>query len=175
MLSVTTQLSTTESEKGIKNHLRSNYPWLLYSRPIGFIYFIFLWIVSFVDSASFSDIFYQMDYIQLLISINLFLLPYFFIWQAKYNIKKNPNFNKSIKWVFDHERLSAHGEGFSFSSDWTNINNVIFMHDGILIYPQKNLYHWISKTFFKNEDDINTLKSIIYDHVDKSKISERKK
>ena len=173
MLSVTTQLSILESKKGIKNHLRYNYRWVLYAKPIGLVGFIFFVIMAYIESSSFSDMLNTIDYLPLLISINLIFLPSIFIWQAKYNTKKSPNFNKSINWVFDHEGLSGNGEGFNFSSDWTNIYKVIFTLDGILIYPQKNLFYWISKSFLKNEDDINNLKSIICNQVDKSKISER--
>ncbi|HOF62322.1 MAG TPA: YcxB family protein [Candidatus Latescibacteria bacterium] len=110
------------------------------------------------------------NYAFLLLGILSVTLPLWRLLLVKRNIRRMPNFGKTINWTMDETGLRGRGEGFDFSQDWSTIYSATITRDGFLVYPQKQMFYWLPSSGFTKREDVETAEGLITQHVKRTKM-----
>ncbi|MGL5832651.1 MAG: YcxB family protein [Waterburya sp.] len=71
------------------------------------------------------------------------------------NIKRLNYKNKEIEWEISRDKIVSRIINLSESTySWELIQGVLDTPKGFLLYPQKNIFHWLPKQAFTKEEDI---------------------
>ena len=76
-------------------------------------------------------------------------------------LKKHPQFNNTLNWVFNEDRLKLETEHSSLSADWSLYLKTYTVPDGFLLYPQKGAFNWIPRSAFRSGEDAQVLEDIL--------------
>ncbi len=163
MITFTSELKESELLSGVRAHFRTatREKWLLPLSAI--VLFIIFGPMAWRDP---SD---MMNYPFLLLGVLAVTLPLWRIPLVKRNIRRMPNFGKTINWTMDEAGLRGQGEGFEFSQDWSTIYSATITPDGFLVYPQKQMYYWMPSLGFAKREDVETAENLITRHVKRTK------
>ena len=93
---------------------------------------------------------------------------YLIKWRIKQTIRKIPSLNAQVTWTFDDQKYVMQTDHASGQNAWQNVFEAVVFPEGVLIYPQKQLFHWIPREAFR--DNYELLKPIISKNVAKHKI-----
>jgi hypothetical protein len=86
----------------------------------------------------------------------LFARPLAF-WQFRRAIMRSPSYGSVITYTFTTDQFAISGEGHDATIAWTKLYSATESKGGLLLYPQKNLFHWIPATAFDSPSDIATV------------------
>jgi len=103
------------------------------------------------------------------IGLTFLFYPRFLVYNGMRRIKISPFYGKEISWEIT-DSLSASAEGFNSSTKLEMHYQVFFTKDGILIYPEKDLFHWLPREGFQDEESFMQAKALIASKIDKSKL-----
>ena len=81
--------------------------------------------------------------------------------QFRRALKKHPQFNDTLNWVFNEEGLKLETEHSSLSADWKLYLKTYTVPDGFLLYPQKRAFNWIPRSAFRSDEDVRVLAEIL--------------
>ncbi|MGL5939402.1 MAG: YcxB family protein [Waterburya sp.] len=82
------------------------------------------------------------------------------------NFEKLNYENKQVEWEISKTKIVSRIMNLSESSfNWDFIQGILDTPTGFLLYPQKNLFHWLPKSGFANEEDIAHFVFIAQDKV----------
>lgn len=82
------------------------------------------------------------------------------------NFKKLNYENKQVEWEISKDQIVHRMINLSESRfQWALIQGVSDTPEGFLLYPQKNMFYWLPKSEFKNEEDIAHFAFIAQDKV----------
>lgn len=143
--------NTQEAILGAKYHLKNSLAQKIINTIylIVAIYFILFGLYSllvFGDFGGISSIIWGLFYI-FLSKLNLIL--------SARNIKRLNYENKEIEWEIDRDKIVSRIINLSESTySWELIQGVLDTPKGFLLYPQKNMFHWLPKQAFTKEEDI---------------------
>ena len=71
------------------------------------------------------------------------------------NCKQSNYENKQVEWEINKDIIIHRSINLSESKfSWDLIQGVLDTPDGFLLYPQKNMFYWLPKKAFNNEEDI---------------------
>lgn len=163
MITFTSQLKESELLRGVRAHFRTatREKWLL---PLSGV--VLFTIFGRMAWRAPSDI---TNYPFLLLGVLGVTLPLWRIPLVKRNIRRMPNFGKTINWTMDEAGLRGRGEGFEFSQDWSTIYSATITRDGFLVYPQKQMYYWMPSLGFAKREDVENAEALITQHVKRTK------
>ena len=89
------------------------------------------------------------------------------LWKTRRNLRKLPALNKQVNWTIDDTGFGGKSEGFDFSTSWPMIYSVTIEKEGLLVYPQKYVFHWLPASGFQSPEEYEAAKAIIKTHVKK--------
>lgn len=164
MITSVSELKEGELLRGVRAHYRTTTgeKWLL---PLsGIVLFAIFGGMAWRDP---SDV---TNYPFLLLGVLGITLPLWRIPLVKRNIRRMPNFGKTINWMMDEAGLRGRGEGFEFSHDWPTIYSASITRDGFLVYPQKQMYYWMPSSGFATREDVEAAENLITQHVKRTKM-----
>ncbi len=82
------------------------------------------------------------------------------------NFKKLNYENKQVEWEINKDKIIHRMINLSESTfQWDLIQGISDTPDGFLLYPQKNMFYWLPKSEFNNEEDIAHFAFIAQDKV----------
>ncbi|MGL5075961.1 MAG: YcxB family protein [Waterburya sp.] len=82
------------------------------------------------------------------------------------NFEKLNYENKQVEWEISKTKIVSRIINLSESTfNWDFIQGILDTPTGFLLYPQKNLFHWLPKRGFANEEDIAHFVFIAQDRV----------
>jgi hypothetical protein len=147
--------SADEVTRGLKAHLRYNSGPLKFVRYLGGIMIFCALFAMIWNKDTFLSIFPA-----LLLGIFFLVINQITCWQVRRKFQKNPNKDSQILWSFSPENLHSEGDGFNFEMAWRKVFQFVDTPSGFLIYPQKQIYHWVPFTGFKNDSEIDCVRQI---------------
>lgn len=77
------------------------------------------------------------------------------------SLRKSAHFGKSYTWTITEHEIEAHGEGAMSKVAWNQFHETVATPDGLLLYIDKNVYHWIPRKGFSSERDYDEARRII--------------
>ncbi len=78
-------------------------------------------------------------------------------WQFSRAVRRSPSFQSEMTYSFDPEQIINSGEGHHATFTWKKLYSAAFTKEGVLLYTNKNLFHWIPVTAFTSPADIVTV------------------
>jgi hypothetical protein len=148
--------STAETSQGLRMHLRWNSPTQVFRVILGWIMVFFGVCTLLRGKVALPK---TIPIIGMILLGLLFIFRNRFIdWAFKLRFRNNPNKDALVRWTFSPETISSEGEGFNFTMSWNEVFAFIDSSKGFLIYPQKQLFHWIPFSGFKSEAEVDCVR-----------------
>ena len=85
-------------------------------------------------------------------------------WQFGRAVRRSPSFGSVMTYTFDPQQITNSGEGHQASFTWKKVYAATVTADGVLLYTNKNLFHWIPVTAFTSPSDVTTVKTYLRDN-----------
>ncbi|MCW0217438.1 MAG: YcxB family protein [Prosthecobacter sp.] len=85
-------------------------------------------------------------------------------------LKEKPSGHKAISWNFQEKGAACSSEGAYSLTEWERVSESVSCPDGILIYWEKAVFHWLSKAAFASESDYDRFLQLIAAKTKHSKI-----
>jgi hypothetical protein len=79
------------------------------------------------------------------------------MWQFSRAVRRSPSFGSEMTYTFDPQQIVNSGGGHHATFTWKKLYSATVAPDGILLYTNKNLFHWIPVTAFASPSDIATV------------------
>jgi hypothetical protein len=86
------------------------------------------------------------------------------MWQFSRAVRRSPSFGSEMTYTFDPQQIVNSGEGHHATFTWKKLYSATVTRDGILLYTNKNLFHWIPVTAFASPSDMATVQSYLQDN-----------
>jgi hypothetical protein len=87
-------------------------------------------------------------------------------WNYRRVIKSHMLIGKEMTWTFDETYLvGAADNGFEVKMTWASMQSVLLTPQGILVYPQKNTFHWIPASAFSDTNVYHQAIQYVKQHV----------
>lgn len=156
--------TSEQMSEGLRGHLRNNSGLLMMNQRLnqilGGILFFFGVATLFRGKAVIGSRAFPMVIVTILLGLGLMFRNRLFVWITELSFRKNPNKDVLVTWTFSPEMISSKGEGFNFTMSWNKVFAFIDSPKGFLIYPQKQIFHWIPFGGFANDSDIDCVRQI---------------
>ena len=86
----------------------------------------------------------------------LFLRHFEYKYFARRRFKKRPDKNKRIRIEVTEDIIKSEVEDIGKSeANWNSVYKALRNKEGIIIYPNEGIYHWIPNHAFQNEEELN--------------------
>jgi hypothetical protein len=97
----------------------------------------------------------------------LFLLglPLILRQLAKRNVAKLPTLGREMVWQLNKQGLTGQTSSGNFSQTWQSMEDALISDDGILIYSQKIVTHWLPRSAFSSTADFQQAKQFVQNGV----------
>ncbi|MFH1228282.1 MAG: YcxB family protein, partial [Planctomycetota bacterium] len=164
MIIAQSQFSEEEVSRGMRIHFNKNSSLKSSKLLFGFIGILFFLngIMYLIHEPMHYIRSITIDFVAGIIFFSIpFLYHIFISWLIKINIRKMPVLNKKATWLFDDKGISGKGEGFESSTAWQFIYSATISKEGLLIYPQENLFYWIPLSGFQTPEEFEAAQKII--------------
>ena len=76
-------------------------------------------------------------------------------------VRRSPSYGGEMTYMFDPQQIVNSGEGHHATFTWKKLYSATVTRDGILLYTNKNLFHWIPVTAFESPDDMATVQTYL--------------
>jgi hypothetical protein len=83
------------------------------------------------------------------------------LWQFSRAVRRSPSFGSEMTYTFDPEQIVNSGEGHHSTFTWKKLYSATVTDEGVLLYTNKNLFHWIPVTAFSSPSDIATVQTYL--------------
>ena len=91
-----------------------------------------------------------------------FLLRYWVSgFQFRRSLKKHPQFNSTLSWVFDEDGVEVENEHGTSKSKWSAFLKTYTVSDGFLLYPHRAAFNWIPNSALRSDEDVHVLEDIL--------------
>ena len=91
-------------------------------------------------------------------------------WQFRRNIKRSPSYGCEMTYTFEPGQVTISGDGFHSTFIWNRLYSATVSPKGILLYPQKIVFHWVPASAFASPGDIDTVNSYLQQNGVKTKV-----
>ena len=92
-------------------------------------------------------------------------------FRFKRNIEKNPGYQIPTKWEFTENGITQTSKLGSSELSWSAIYETVTTPEGVLLYPQKNLYFWIPVRYFEYDEQFHELEELLAKKTKNKKIT----
>ena len=82
-------------------------------------------------------------------------------WQFRRAVRRSPSHGSEMTYTFDPEQVTISGEGHHSTFTWKKLYSATVTDEGVLLYTNKNLFHWIPVTAFPSPSDIATVQGYL--------------
>ena len=82
-------------------------------------------------------------------------------WQFRRAARRAPSYDSEITYTFDPQQIVVAGEGHHSTFTWKKLYSATISNDGILLYPQKTLFHWVPVTAFATPSDLASVRGFL--------------
>ncbi|MBB5036662.1 YcxB family protein [Prosthecobacter dejongeii] len=93
-----------------------------------------------------------------------------FRFMLKQQIKRIPAYGMTLRYVMTEDGLRSTAGGAESFLPWNLVIKSIATPDGVLVYPQQNLFNWLPKTAFTSEADYARFLQLITSKTQHSKV-----
>ena len=83
------------------------------------------------------------------------------LWQFQRTARQVPGYDRQITYTFDPAKVVVSGEDYHSTFTWQNLFSATTSDEGILLYPQKGVFHWIPSSAFDSPTDMATVRSYL--------------
>src|SRR4051794_20518657 len=83
------------------------------------------------------------------------------LWQFRRAVLRSPSYGSEMTYTFDPEQIVNSGEGHHSTFTWKKLYSATVSDDGVLLYTNKNLFHWVPATAFASPSDIATVQAYL--------------
>jgi hypothetical protein len=83
------------------------------------------------------------------------------MWQFGRAVRRSPSYGGEMTYTFDPQQIVNSGEGHHATFTWKKLYSATVSNQGILLYTNKNLFHWIPVTAFAFPSDMATVQSYL--------------
>src|ERR1700680_3310447 len=83
------------------------------------------------------------------------------MWQFSRAIRRSPSYGAEMTYTFDPQQIVNSGEGHHATFTWKKLYSATVSSDGVLLYTNKNLFHWIPVTAFASPSDMATVQTYL--------------
>lgn len=91
-------------------------------------------------------------------------------WINDKAVRKMPGYGETIVWQIREDGFENHlGKSGGFNT-WEHIFESVTTPQGVLIYPQKDIFYWLPKTAFNSEADYNRFLDLLAAKTKHSKL-----
>jgi hypothetical protein len=94
----------------------------------------------------------------------LFGSPPVAMWQFTRAVRRSPSYGAEMTYTFDTQQIVNAGEGYHSTFTWKKLYSATVTRDGILLYTNKNLFHWIPVTAFASPSDMATVQGYLQEN-----------
>ena len=85
-------------------------------------------------------------------------------WQFSRAVRRSPSYGSQMTYTFDPQQIVNSGEGHHAAFTWKKLYSATVTGDGILLYTNKNLFHWIPVAAFESPSDIATVQNYLQEN-----------
>ena len=99
-----------------------------------------------------------------LVALGIFLLfgsTPLAMWQFSRAVRRSPSYGGEMTYTFDPQQIVNSGEGHHATFTWKKLYSATVTRDGILLYTNKNVFHWLPATAFEFPSDITTVQGYL--------------
>jgi hypothetical protein len=86
------------------------------------------------------------------------------MWQFSRAVRRSPSYGGEMTYTFDPQQIVNSGEGHHATFTWKKLYSATVTRDGILLYTNKSLFHWIPVTAFASPSDMATVQSYLQEN-----------
>jgi len=86
------------------------------------------------------------------------------MWQFSRAVRRSPSYGAEMTYTFDPQQIVNSGEGHHATFTWKKLYSATVTRDGILLYTNKNLFHWIPATAFASATDIVSVQGYLQEN-----------
>jgi hypothetical protein len=143
-----------------ENFIRGNSYYLksLVRTPIRILFYVFSSLIFILGCiAIYSDGIQTSSVIIVLAGAYLLFLRHFeYKYFARRRFKKRPDKNKNIRIEVTEDLIKSEVEDIGKSeANWNSVFKALRTKEGIIIYPNDGIYHWLPNHAFQSEDELN--------------------
>ena len=153
------QYTETEAVRAAIAVTKSEFKFIAIMPWLGGILLSLVLILAFIQGKNIFDFSALLFFGALFVSI-----PALAVWSAKRNFRKNPSANKTIRWTISEQGLKNETEGAETRFMWDKLIKVEEGKSGFLLFPQPRLAHWIPKSSFRNDKEMNNFRNLVRNH-----------
>ena len=74
---------------------------------------------------------------------------------------QSPLGGKTVEWTISEEDLRTSSDFFQSTIAWGGIYEAVIAPDGIVLFPQKNLFYWLPKEGLEEAEDWEALVELV--------------
>ncbi|WP_420643355.1 hypothetical protein [Candidatus Leptofilum sp.] len=97
----------------------------------------------------------------LLPGLFLVALPLILQQLAKRNASRVPMLGQEIVWQLNKQGLAGTSPAREFTKAWTKLDDALITDEGILLYAQRAVSHWLPMAAFATEADFQQAKQLV--------------
>ncbi len=86
------------------------------------------------------------------------------MWQFSRAVRRSPSYGGEMTYTFDSQQIVNSGEGHHATFTWKKLYSATVTRDGILLYTNKNLFHWIPSAAFESASDMTTVEAYLHEN-----------
>jgi hypothetical protein len=90
-------------------------------------------------------------------------------WQFRRAVRRSPSYGSEMTYTFDPEQITNSGEGHHATFTWKKLYSATVTPEGILLYTNKNLFHWIPLSAFTSSSDMATVQTYLRNNLVRTK------
>ncbi|HEX2948786.1 MAG TPA: YcxB family protein [Armatimonadota bacterium] len=78
----------------------------------------------------------------------------------RFNYSRRPDKNRKIVWQFSPERITIESQQNQAEFSWEALDVVVESPKGFLLYPNQEMFYWVPKAAFPNQDALASFTNI---------------
>ena len=83
------------------------------------------------------------------------------LWQFSRAVRRSPSYGFEMTYTFDPKQIVNSGEGHHATFTWKKLYSATITNEGILLYTNKNLFHWVPLAAFASPSDMETVRGYL--------------
>lgn len=83
------------------------------------------------------------------------------MWQFRRAVRRSRSYGGEMTYTFDSQQIVNSGEGHHATFTWKKLYSATVTREGVLLYTNKNLFHWIPVSAFESPSDLTTVQSYL--------------
>jgi hypothetical protein len=86
------------------------------------------------------------------------------MWQFSRAVRRSPSYSGEMTYTFDPQEIMNSSEGHHATFTWKKLYSATVTRDGILLYTNKNFFHWIPAAAFESPSGMTTVQTYLQEN-----------